>query len=44
MGNVQSNKKSKDLTQIIDYIATNFILTNNFKDFKNFKQKSYRNA
>ena len=43
MGNVQSNKKSKDLTQIIDYIATNFILTNNFKDFKNLTDQKYCN-
>merc|ERR1712086_1140341 len=42
-GNVQSNKKSKDLTQIIDYIATNFILTNNFKDFKNLTDQKYCN-
>ena len=43
MGNVQSDKKSKDLTQIIDYIATNFILTNNFKDFKNLTDQEYCN-
>ena len=43
MGNVQSNKKSRDLTQIIDYIATNFILTNNFKDFKNLTDQKYCN-
>ena len=43
MGNIQSNNKSKNLTQIIDYIATNFILTNNFKDFKNLTDQKYCN-
>lgn len=44
MGNVQTQeKKTKSLSQIIDYIATNYILTQNFQDMKNLSDPKYCN-
>jgi hypothetical protein len=44
MGNTQSNpKKKKTLSQIIDYIATNYILTQNFQDMTKLSDMKYCN-
>ena len=45
MGNTQSAKtsKKKTLEEIVDYIASNYILTQNFKDMENLANMSYCN-
>ena len=45
MGNTQSAKtsKKKSLEEIVDYIASNYILTQNFKDMENLANMSYCN-
>ena len=44
MGNTQSNPKTKKtLSQIIDYIATNYILTQNFQDMTKLSDMKYCN-
>ena len=45
MGNTQSAKTSnkKTLEEIVDYIASNYILTQNFKDMENLANMSYCN-
>ena len=43
MGNTQSSKDKKSLSQIIDYIATNYILTQNFNDMKKLSDVEYCN-
>jgi len=44
MGNAQSGtKKKKTLSQIIDYIATNYILTQNFQDMTKLSDMKYCN-
>jgi hypothetical protein len=44
MGNSQSSiKKKKSLSQIIDYIATNYILTQNFQDMTKLSDMKYCN-
>lgn len=46
MGNVQiqpEDRKQKSLSQIIDYIATTYILTQNFNDMKNLSDTQYCN-
>jgi hypothetical protein len=45
MGNVPTmqQQKTKSLSQIIDYIATNYILTQNFQDMKNLSDTNYCN-
>ena len=44
MGNTQSGtKKKKTLSQIIDYIATNYILTQNFQDMTKLSDMKYCN-
>jgi hypothetical protein len=44
MGNINSTDselKKKSLPQVIDYIATNYILTQNFQDLKNLSDQTY---
>ena len=44
MGNNQSStdtNKPKNLSQIIDFVATNYILTSNFNDLLNLNNKQY---
>ena len=44
MGNNQikeAKKHNHNLSQVIDYIATNYILTQNFVDMKNLEKKEY---
>lgn len=43
MGNTQSSQdsKKKSLGQIVDYVATNYILTQNFQDMKNLSDLKY---
>ena len=43
MGNTQSTKDKKSLSQIIDYIATNYILTQNFNDMEKLSDTEYCN-
>lgn len=46
MGNVptvQQDRKKKSLAHIVDYIATNYILTQNFTDMKNLSDSKYCN-
>lgn len=43
MGNVPSTEKKKSLSQIVDYIASNYILTQNFQDMKNLSDANYCN-
>ena len=43
MGNTQSSKDKKSLPQIIDYIATNYILTQNFNDMEKLSDTEYCN-
>ena len=48
MGNAQSNNnnnnnKKKTFDQIIDYVASNYILTQNFKDMENLSNMDYCN-
>lgn len=47
MGNAQSNNnnnnKKKTFEQIIDYVASNYILTQNFKDMENLSNMDYCN-
>ena len=46
MGNAQSNvntNKKKNLSQIIDYVATNYILTQNFQDMTKLSDMKYCN-
>ena len=46
MGNAQSNvktNKKKTLSQIIDYVATNYILTQNFQDMTKLSDMKYCN-
>ena len=47
MGNAQSNNnnnKKKSFEQIIDYVASNYILTQNFKDMENLSNMDYCKA
>ena len=44
MGNNQikeAKKHNHNLSQVIDYIATNYILTQNFVDMKNLEKKEF---
>ena len=42
MGNTTSHTKSKNLLPtVIDYIASNYILSQNFKDMKNLSETKY---
>ncbi len=44
MGNLNSKDsefKKKSLPQVIDYIASNYILTQNFQDLKNLSDQQY---
>ena len=43
MGNTQSSPERKTLSHIIDYIATNYILTQNFQDMTKLSDMKYCN-
>ena len=46
MGNTsskQTSKNNKSLAQIVDYIATNYILTQNFRDMEKLSDTEYCN-
>ena len=44
MGNTQtSNSSNKSLKQIVDFVATNYILTQNFQDMKKLSDMKYCN-
>ena len=39
----QNSSDKKSLTKVIDFVATNYILTQNFKDMKNLADIDYCN-
>ena len=42
-GSTQKSSDNKSLTKVIDFIATNYILTQNFTDMKNLANLDYCN-